>query len=81
KELGEDYRVLSLPEGADVEEAIRALAARYPQVHERLLDDAGRVHRHVAALVNGGSAAWRDGLRTGLRDGDRLTLLPPVGGG
>ncbi len=80
-ELCGDYRVLSLPDGADVEAAIRALAARHPQARERLLDDAGRVQRHVAALVNGGNAAWRDGLQTVLRDGDRLTLLPPVGGG
>ena len=81
KDLGEEYRELSLPEGADVEAAVRALASQHPAARPRLLDDAGCVRRHVAALINGGNVAGRDGFRTALRDGDRLTLLPPVGGG
>jgi molybdopterin synthase sulfur carrier subunit len=80
-DLDPDYRQLLLPEGSDVEAAVQALASRHPAARQRLLDDAGRVRRHVAALVNGGNVTWRDGLRTVLRDGDRLTLLPPVGGG
>jgi len=81
KDLSEDYRELELPEGADVEAAVRALASRHPAAQSRLLDDVGRVRSHVAALINGGNAAWKDGLRTPLHDRDRLTLLPPVGGG
>ncbi|MDD5263320.1 MAG: MoaD/ThiS family protein [Candidatus Bipolaricaulis sp.] len=81
KDLCEDYRVLELPEGADVEAAVRMLALRHPAAQPRLLDGAGHVRSHVAALINGGNVAWKDGLRTPLHDGDRLTLLPPVGGG
>ena len=81
KDLDGGYRELELPDGADVESAVRSLATRYPAIRTRLLDEAGEVRRHIAALVNGGNAAWKDGLRTALRDGDRLTLLPPVGGG
>jgi MoaD family protein len=80
-DLDPNYRQLLLPEGSDVEAAVQALAWRHPAARQRLLDDAGKVRRHVAALVNGGNVTWRDGLRTVLRDGDRLTLLPPVGGG
>ncbi len=81
KDLSKDYRELELPEGAAVETAVRALASRHPAARSRLLDDAGRVRSHIAALINGGNVAWKDGLRTTLHDGDRLTLLPPVGGG
>lgn len=80
RDLSEDYRELELPEGADVETAVRALASRHPAARSRLLE-ADRVRSHVAALINGGNVAWKDGLRTALHDGDRLTLLPPVGGG
>jgi molybdopterin converting factor small subunit len=73
--------VLELPGGADVLAGMRELARRYPAVAPRLFGDHGEVHRHINALVNGENAAFKKGLNTILRDGDRLTLLPPVGGG
>lgn len=53
-DLDADYRQLLLPEESDVEAAVQALASRHPAARQRLLDDAGRVRRHVAAFVNGG---------------------------
>jgi len=61
KDLDADYRQLLLPEGSDVEAAVQAFASRHPAARQRLLDDAGRVRRHVAALVNGGNVTWRTG--------------------
>ncbi len=80
-ELPEDYRELSLPSGADVAAALRALAERFPAIEGRLFTAAHEVRRDVGVLINGGSSLRRDGLRTRLVEGDRLTLLPPVGGG
>jgi molybdopterin converting factor small subunit len=81
RELGDDWESLELPEDADVEAAILRLAARNSTVRSRLLDAAGRPQPHIDALVNGVNVRSRRGLHTRLRDGDRLTLLPPVGGG
>jgi molybdopterin converting factor small subunit len=81
RELPDDYRELVLPDGADVATALRALADRHPVLRDRIYSPTGDVRRDVSLLVNGGNAARRSGLATALRDGDRLTLLPPVGGG
>jgi len=75
------YRWLDLPETADVDAAIRAWADRYPHVKPRLLNEDGEIRRNVNALINGENVTLRDGFGTALEAGDRLTLLPPVGGG
>lgn len=80
-DLSQDYRTLELPNGADVEMAMRLWARRHPVAADRLFDEAGRIRRHINALVNGSNVTLREGFRTGLEDGDRLTILPPAGGG
>jgi len=72
---------LELPDNAAVSDALQALADRFPGVRPRLFRPDGAVRRHINALVNGGNVAAKKGFETVLRDGDRLTLLPPVGGG
>jgi len=79
--LDEGYRNLDLEDGVDVETAIRTWIDRHPRARSRLLDDAGAIRRNINALVNGGNVTLREGFRTCLADGDRLTILPPVGGG
>jgi len=54
---------------------------RYPAIEPRLFGPRGEVHRHINALVNGQNVAFKKGFGTILRDGDGLTLLPPIGGG
>jgi molybdopterin synthase sulfur carrier subunit len=81
RELAGDYRELVVPSGADVALALRALVDRFPAIEGRIFGRLGEVRRDVGVLVNGGNVLRRDGLRTELADGDRLTLLPPVGGG
>jgi molybdopterin synthase sulfur carrier subunit len=81
RELDTNWRDLELPDGADVDAAIRALAARYPVIRARLLDAEGRPQSHIDALINGRNVRSLRGLQTRLEEGDRLALLPPVGGG
>ena len=81
RELDEGYRSLDLPDAYDVESAMRVWAREHPQAEERLFDETGAIRRHINVLVNGESAVLRQGFRTVLEDGDRLTILPPAGGG
>jgi len=80
-ELDEAYRSLELPDGATVADALRALAARFPAIPQRLFETNGDLRRNINALVNGGNVQFRQRFETVLCDGDRLTILPPVGGG
>jgi MoaD family protein len=81
RQLAEDYRRLELADGATVREALGTLGERHPAVRERVFDQAGEIRRNINALVNGGNVQFRERFETVLRDGDRLTILPPVGGG
>ncbi len=80
-ELGEDYRTLEIRDGTTVRDAMAELGRRYPAVEGRLFDEEGKIRRNINALINGGNARFRQRFDTVLRDGDRLTILPPVGGG
>ena len=81
RELDERYRSLDLPDGCDVERAIRAWVGEHPQAEGRLFDAMSGIRRHINVLINGENAVFRQGFRTVLENGDRLTILPPAGSG
>lgn len=62
-------------------DALGGLNARHPGLAERILDDQGRVRRHVHVFVNGASVAGKDLATVVLRDGDVVHVLPAVSGG
>ena len=73
---GRAIEVLQAPLAA-LEELIR----RFPHIKDRLFTQSGEVHRHINALKNGENVSFKKGFATALHEGDRLTVLPPVGGG
>jgi len=81
REVDADDRRLDLPAGATVVDALQALVRRVPAIERRIFDADGAIRRNINALINGGNVQFRDRFETVLRDGDRLTILPPVGGG
>lgn len=81
RELDEAYGCLELDERASVLDAFCELARRYPVFRERVFDADGAIRRNINALINGSNVQFREQFDTVLIDGDRLTVLPPVGGG
>jgi len=81
RELDEAYRTLELPDGATVRDAMVELGRRYAPIAQRLFDEDDAIRRNINALINGGNVQFREWFDTVLSDGDRLTILPPVGGG
>ena len=68
-------------EGATVREALRALAAAYPGVGPRVLDEAGGLRRFVNVFVADEDVRFLDGLETPLVAGQTVSLVPAVAGG
>ncbi|HEY7410662.1 MAG TPA: ubiquitin-like small modifier protein 1 [Vicinamibacteria bacterium] len=68
-------------EGATVDDALRALWERFPGLRHRVLDDQGRLRRHVNVFVDRRSVKQGAGLATGLADGAVLSVIPAVSGG
>ncbi|MBA3725327.1 MAG: MoaD/ThiS family protein [Armatimonadetes bacterium] len=68
-------------EADNVHLALRRLAERFPTFENRLLDDAGRVRRHVNMFVGERDIRGLGGLQTRLESGDELLIIPAVAGG
>jgi molybdopterin synthase sulfur carrier subunit len=44
-------------------------------------DKGGNVQSYLQFLVNGRSVTTLEGFKTKLKEGDRVAIIPPVGGG
>ena len=68
-------------DSTNVEKAIENLEAQYPGIRERVIDDSGELHRFVNIYVNGEDIRFVDGLKTSIKDGDEVSIVPAVAGG
>ena len=67
--------------GATVREVIEELDRRYPGLAGYIVDETGRLRRHVNIFVGDEPIADRDRLADKLAPGDRLFILQAVSGG
>lgn len=68
-------------EAATVGEALSVLESQFPGIRDRLLDDKGKVRRHVNLFVGEEDIRFLDGLGTQLKAGDQLSIVPAIAGG
>jgi molybdopterin converting factor small subunit len=64
-------------EGATVAELLCGLEREHPALAGWILDERGRIRRHVNVFVNG----ERGGEGTAVARGDRVDVLPAISGG
>ncbi len=64
-------------EGATVAELLRALEAAHAPLEGWVLDERGRIRRHINVFVNG----ERGHEDTPVAAGDRVDVLPAISGG
>ena len=67
--------------GDTVRQVLERLAALYPALGERMLDERGNVKSSVNVLVNGRSIKFLGGLNCPIQDSDLFALFPSIGGG
>jgi len=74
--------VLDVPEPLTLGGLLDVLEKTYGQpFHDAVCDESGYSAKKTALLVNGTSAAAKDGLGTQLKDGDDVLILPVISGG
>lgn len=66
--------------GGTVGDVIADLEKRYPGMKDRLMDDKG-VRRFINIFVGDEDIRFLDGLKTELKQGDRISIIPAVAGG
>ena len=64
-----------------VQGALTWLESRHPALYRNVCDETGAVRRHLNIFVNADNVRDLDGVRTTLRPGDLVTILPAVSGG
>jgi molybdopterin converting factor small subunit len=66
--------------GRTVAELIEDLEKRHPGIRERLLDEKG-VRRFVNIYIGEEDIRFLDGLKTELKSGDAVSIVPAIAGG
>lgn len=68
-------------DGATLGEVLDAVAGDYPRVKDYVLDDQGRVRRHVAIFVNGVMRPRETALALPLTEASDVYVLQALSGG
>lgn len=66
--------------GGDVGELITHLESQFPGIRDRLLDEKG-VRRFINLYLNDEDVRFLEALKTPVKDGDTLTIVPAIAGG
>jgi molybdopterin synthase sulfur carrier subunit len=67
--------------GESVDGVLIELESLYPAIRQRLRDDEGAIRRFVNLYVNGEDVRFLQGLQTGVKAGDEVSIIPAVAGG
>ena len=67
--------------GATLQAVIDDLEKRAPGLRDRLLNEKGAIRPYINIFHNDEDIRFGDGLRTALKDGDRLAIVPAIAGG
>src|SRR4030067_3531555 len=80
--VGRKDEQIQLSASTTLEALLKQLSRKYGEDFEDYVyDELGKVRVHLQFLINGKSASTVQGLKTKLREGDEIAILPPVGGG
>lgn len=79
---GKSQEEMRVPSAITVEELFKRLSKKYgQQFTEYVYDEKGNVRSYLQFLINGRSITTLQGFETRLEEGDRVAIIPPVGGG
>lgn len=66
---------------SDVGGLLDELEGAFPGFRGLVRNESGEVHHHVNIYVNSEAIESLQGLRSALRDGDEVTIIPALAGG
>jgi len=68
-------------EGHTVDEALRALVDRYPELADNLYNEEDTLRQFVNVYVGDEDVRFGDGVDTTLAAGDEVSIVPSIAGG
>ena len=80
--VGKKEEEFEFSKGTTIKEVLRHLSESYGRTFkEYIYNEKGRIKSHLEFLINGKSITTLQGFETKLKDGDKIAIIPPVGGG
>ncbi|MGM0441899.1 MAG: ubiquitin-like small modifier protein 1 [Elusimicrobiota bacterium] len=67
--------------GKSIDEVLKELEKKYPDIEERLRDEEGNLRRFINIFVNGKDIRLEEGENTPVSDEDEVSILPAIAGG
>lgn len=71
---------IELERAPNIRELLEFLCNTYER-RQRIFDQAGQVRSDITILKNGRHIYFLDGIQTELKEGDTISIFPPVYGG
>ena len=79
---GKREEEIKSPEDLTIDKLLEELSKKFGrQFINYVYDEMGDVRSYLQFLVNGRSITTMQGFKTRLREGDKVAIIPPVGGG
>ena len=79
-DAGCTHQEVDLPAGGNsLADLLAHLAAGFAETRSHLLTSSGQIQPSLLVVINGAAVSPRDSVT--LREGDVVTLLPPIAGG
>jgi len=72
---------ITLKEDATLVDLIGIIVSKYGKEAQDYLYKKGKIDPSIYFLINGKDSRILSGLKTRLRDGDIIAIIPPIGGG
>jgi len=70
-----------LKDGAILADLIEIIASKYGEEARNYLYKKGKIDPSIYFLINGENSHTLSGLKTKLKEGDIIAIIPPIGGG
>ncbi|MCC7535613.1 MAG: MoaD/ThiS family protein [Deltaproteobacteria bacterium] len=67
--------------GTTVAEVLDNLDKAHPGIKDRICDEKGSVRRFINVFANDEDIRFLDNLKTALKDGDSISIVPAIAGG
>ena len=78
--FGSVEKEIELESRSDIQELLNLLCDSR-QCRQKIFDYSGKLRPYIKILKNGRHIQFLDGIYTELKEGDVVTMFPPVGGG
>ena len=68
-------------DGSSVEEALDSLCSQFTELKPNLFDEDGKLRNFINVYLNDDDIRYADGMKSVVKDGDRIQIVPSISGG